>query len=380
MNKCFITKLDGASGNSDLLRIGEMRVHFDKSANPTTSNRGKNIQFTKDSQLEIIGDAYFTDETLSTNLGKKITVTKDFPKSVYVSNADCDVCILDKYSLSLINDWTPNTTNDNGNFHFDLEGLKYSKSLSHLIVPKSKVSGDIANLKGLTALTRIDLSNSQVSGDIANLKSLTALSILNLSNSQVSGDIANLKGLTALTALGLYNTQVSGDIANLKNLTALTSISLYNVQVSGDIANLKELTALTTLNLYNQQVPLTGDIGQLSTMSNCTDMKLWYCKLTGDLALLPSKCRYASFIGDKGSVFTWSTRPSTAKIIAIEGNASLTNIDKMLQDQAQCQVGFTSSDAVFYKTISVNGNRTSASDDAVAALQHKGYTISITKA
>ena len=288
MNKCFITKLDGASGNSDLLRIGEMRVHFDKSANPTKSNRGKNIQFTKDSQLEIIGDAYFTDETFSTNLGKKITVTKDFPKSVYVSNADCDVCILDKYSLYLINDWTPGTTNDNGNFHFDLEGLKFSKSFGKLSVPKSKISGDIANLKGLTALT--------------------------------------------------------------------------------------------SMSLYNQQVPLTGDIGQLSTMSNCTDMKFWYCKLTGDLALLPSKCRYASFIGDKGSVFTWSTRPSTAKIIAIEGNASLTNIDKMLQDQAQCQVGFTSSDAVHLKTISVAGSRTSASDDAVATLQQNGYTISIAKA
>ena len=357
MNKCFITKLDGASGNSNLLRIGEMRVHFDKSANPTTSNRGKNIQFTKDSQLEIIGDAYFTDENLSTNLGKKITVTKDFPKSVYVSNADCDVCILDKYSLFLINDWTRNTTNDNGNFHFDLEGLKYSKSLSSLVVPRSKVSSDIANLKGLTALTRIDLSFSQVSGDIANLKSLTALSILNLSNSQVSGDIANLKSLTVLSILNLYNTNISGDIANLKGLTALTYIAIDN-----------------------PQVPLTGDIGQLSTLSNYTDIKFWHSKLTGDLATLSSKCKYASFVSDKGSVFTWSTRPSTAKIIAIEGNASLTNIDKMLQDQAQCQVGFTSSDAVFYKTISVKGNRTSASDDAVAALQQKGYTISIAKA
>jgi Leucine-rich repeat (LRR) protein len=380
MNKCFITKLDGASGNSNLLRIGEMRVHFDKSANPTTSNRGKNIQFTKDSQLEIIGDAYFTDENLSTNLGKKITVTKDFPKSVYVSNADCDVCILDKYSLFLINDWTRNTTNDNGNFHFDLEGLKYSKSLSSLVVPRSKVSSDIANLKGLTALTRIDLSFSQVSGDIANLKSLTALSILNLSNSQVSGDIANLKSLTVLSILNLYNTNISGDIANLKGLTALTRIDLHNTQVSGDIANLKGLTALTYIAIDNPQVPLTGDIGQLSTLSNYTDIKFWHSKLTGDLATLSSKCKYASFVSDKGSVFTWSTRPSTAKIIAIEGNASLTNIDKMLQDQAQCQVGFTSSDAVFYKTISVKGNRTSASDDAVAALQQKGYTISIAKA
>ena len=48
MNKCLVTKLNGSSNNSELLRLGEMRVHFDKSENPTTSNRGKNIMFTKE--------------------------------------------------------------------------------------------------------------------------------------------------------------------------------------------------------------------------------------------------------------------------------------------------------------------------------------------
>ena len=356
MNKCLITKLNGVSDNSDLLRIGEMRVHFDKSENPTTSNRGKNFKFTKDSQLEIIGDAYFTDETLSTNLGKKITITKDSPKSVYVSNSDCDVCILDKYSLLLINDWVKNTTNDNGNFSFSIEDLKYSVNFY-----------------------QIYCSNGQVTGDISALKNLTALVNLVLGKTQVTGDIANLRGLTALQELNLHHTQVTGDIANLRELTALTKISMDQTQLSGDIASLKGLTALTIIGMSNEQVPLTGNISQLSTLSNCTYIRLNNSKLTGDLALLPSKCRYASFFNDKGSVFTWSTRPSSAKIIAIEGNASLTNIDKMLQDQAQCQVGFTSSDAVSYKTISVAGNRTSASDDAVAALQQKGYTIRIAK-
>ena len=203
---------------------------------------------------------------------------------------------------------------------------------------------------------------------------------LSLNNTQASGDIANLKNLTALTNLDLSRTNVSVDIVNLKNLTALATLKLYMTQVSGDIANLKDLTVLKSLTLSNAQVPLTGDIGQLSTLSNCTEMSLQYSKLTGDLATLPSVCRFASFSSDKGSVFTWSTRPSSAKIIAIEGTASLTNIDKMLQDQAQCQVGFSSNDSAWYKTISVAGNRTSASDDAVASLQQKGYTISIAKA
>ena len=109
-------------------------------------------------------------------------------------------------------------------------------------------------------------------------------------------------------------------------------------------------------------------------------MNFKYSKLIGDLATLPASCRFASFGTGKGSVFTWSNRLSTAKIIAIEGNASVTNIDKMLQDQAQCQVGFKLNDSTWYKTISVAGNRTSASDAAVSTLQSKGYTVSIISA
>lgn len=329
MDKCFITKLKGASGNSDLLRIGEMRVHFDKSTVPTTSNRGKNIQFTKDSQLELIGDAYFTDETLSTNLGKKITVTKDFPKSVYVSNADCDVCILDKYSLSIINDWVKNTTNDNGNFHFDLDGLKYSKSLSKLIAPKSKASGDIENLKNLTALTSIGLNGTNV-----------------------SGDISSLQNLSALTSIGLNSTNVSGDISVFKNLTALQSLLVDNI--SGDISNLKGLNNLSTIKCNNST-------------------------LNGDLATLPPNVTFLS-LNKCTTTFSWGERPSSSKIVAMEGNIVISNIDTMLQNQAQCQAAITSSSNTWEKTITCIGTRSSASDAAVQTLQSKGYTVSINPA
>ena len=198
--------------------------------------------------------------------------------------------------------------------------------------------------------------------------------------SDVEIAILDKYSLTTISSYGVNWNILKFSISDLKYSTALTSLILLNTQVSGDIANLKGLTALTSLDLSSTQVPLTGDIGQLSSLSNCLDIKLKNSKLTGDLAMLPSKCRFVSFLYDKGSVFTWSTRPSSAKIIAIEGNANLTNIDKMLQDQAQCQVGFSPNSETWYKTISVAGNRTSASDDAVATLQQKGYTISISKA
>ena len=337
MNKCLVTKLDGSSNNPDLLRLGEMRMKILKVSNPTEHTQGFSIGVNNNVTLEIVSNGYFTDKTLTENKGKNITINAG-TSSVWVSgNNDVEIAILDKYSLT---------------------------SLATYYVTEASS----------------DVYGKNIKLDISDLKYSTALTSIVLSEAQVSGDIANLKNLTALTSINLSGTQVSGDIANLKNLTALTSINLSGTQVSGDIANLKNLTALISLNLYNAQVPLTGDIGQLSTLSSCVSISLKYSKLTGDLAILPSKLRFVSFANDKGSVFTWSTRQSTAKIIAIEGNASLTNIDQMLQNQAQCQVGFTSHDYSWYKTISVSGKRTSASDDAVATLQQNGYTISIAKA
>ena len=336
MNKCLVTKLNGSSNNPELLRLGEMRMKILKVSNPTEHTQGFSIGVNNNVTLEIVSDGYFTDKTLTENKGKNITINVG-RSSVFVSgNNDVEIAILDKYSLTSL-----------FSFYLGESNSIYGKNIEL----------DISDLKYSTALTSIQLSDSQV-----------------------SGDIVNLKNLTALTSINLRNTQISGDIVNLKNLTALTSLALPYTQVSGDIVNLKNLTALTNIELYNEQVPLIGNINQLSNLSSCVSMTFKYSKLTGDLAMLPSECRFVSFANDKGSVFTWGTRQSTAKIVAIEGNATITNIDKMLQDQAQCQVGFLSNDPLWYKTISVAGNRTSASDNAVATLQQKGYTISIEKA
>ena len=361
MSKCLVTKLNGSSNNTELLRLGEMKISINKIDSPNKVTQGFNFIFNKAVKLEIIGNGNFTDDTLTVNKGKQITLTPNVSHKVYVSNDDFDVAILDKYSIVRM-------------FNY----AEYDPSINY--ASKNKFISNIDVFKYSKALTSLSLSNTKVSGDIANLKELTSLTSLSLSNTKVSGDIANLKELTSLTSLSLYNTKVSGDIANLKELTSLTSLSLSNTKVSGDIANLKTLTALTKLELYNKNLPITGNIGELSTLLNCNYIIIYYSKLTGDLAVLPSACKYISAIFDKGSVFTWSNRPTSAKILAINTKASLTNIDKMLQDQAKCQVGFTPSDPIAHKTISVTGNRTSASDDAVATLQQKGYTVSINPA
>ena len=336
MGKCLVTKLNGSTSNSDLLRLGEMRMKILKVQTPTDHTQGFSIGVNKAITLEIVSDGYFTDKTLTKNNGKTITLNAGM-NSIWVNgDNDVEIAILDKYSLSSL-------------------ASNYVDEVS-------------------------DIYGNNIKLNFSDLKYSLAMNTLSLWQTQVSGDIGDLKALTGLTYLNIRDTQVSGDIGNLKALTNLTILDLSNTQVSGDIGNLKALTNLTYLSLSNPAKPLFGDIDKLSNMSKCTSMSLNYCKLTGDLAALNGSCIFVSFNLDKGSVFTWSTRPSTAKILAIEGNARITNVDKMLQDQAQCQVGFSSESSPRFKTISVAGNRTSASDDAVATLQQKGYTISIAKA
>lgn len=358
MGKCLVTKLNGSSNNPELLRLGEMRMKILKVSNPTEHTQCFSLSVNKAVTLEIVSDGYFTDKTLTENKGKNITLNIGANDIWVNGNSDVEIAILDKYSLTRITTYYQNELPDKiygDNVKLNLSDLKYSNNL-----------------------TILDLSHAQVSGDIANLKDCASFISLNLSNTQVSGDIANLKNLTSLTTLNLYNTKVSGDITNFKNLTALTTLSLYNTQIGGDIANLKNLTLLTYLSLDNTKV--SGNIGELRGLTKCTNISLKGSTFTGDLSLIPSSCKFISFSNNKNTVLSWTNRPSTSKILAIEGNARITNVDKMLQDQAQCNVGFDESSPSWYKAISCVGTRTSASDAAVQTLQSKGYTVSITPA
>jgi hypothetical protein len=346
MGKCLVTKLNGSSNNSDLLRIGEMRIKFNKVSNPTAITQCIKLNVARGTKLEIIGDGYFTDSSLAQNKGKNLTITANTNTKVYVSNNDIELAILDKYAIAAIFV----EENFNGNAAFDIDFLKYSTQVTNLYLNNIPVYGDIAALKNLTALTNINLSNTNVSGDIAALKNLTALTNLNAISTQLSGDISALKNLTALTNLNAVSTQLFGDIAAFKNLTNLTGLRLSNTNISGDIVNLKNLTKIATVEFKN----VAG--------------------LTGDMGTLPDNILF--FTGGSGK-FTWTTSSRTY-ILATE-NAHCDKIDDMLNDMATKTAKFAG-EQTWYKTISLIGSRTSASDAAIQTLQSKGYTVSITPA
>ena len=178
-------------------------------------------------------------------------------------------------------------------------------------------------------------------------------------NSTDGFSIETLKESENLKLLWIYG-NVSGDIANLKGLTALTSLSAtYGDKITLKAADFSEMPNLRSINIGTDGTPYTGKFGDAATLSP-------------ELIYL--------FLGRNSATIEWTVRPSTSKIIGILGSPKLSNIDKMLQDQAQCVTGITSSTPEYMKTITATGTRTSASDAAVQTLQSKGYTVSITPA
>lgn len=352
MAKCLVTKLNGSVDNNELLRLGEMRIKVESVESPTKDTQGFGVSFAEPTTVEIVGDGYFTDNTLTENKGKSMVVSSS--QGVIVNQATT-VAIRNKYKLTSLNVFIPSGNPYGKNKVLNIDDLKYSTSLISLNLSETQVSGNIANLKNLVALRTLMLTKNKVAGDIANLKSLTSLTALSLYNTHVNGNIADLKNLVALTNLDIASTNISGDIANLKSLTALTKLSIAKSNISGDITNI--------------YFALRGTIKEFSVA---------YCNyLSGDLASLPNNILF--FNSEKGnSKFTWTKGSSRTNILACV-NLHCTNIDDMLNDMANMTASFAGQPS-YYNIISLVGTRTSASDAAVQTLQSKGYTVYVTPA
>lgn len=369
MGKCLVTKLSGSSNNNSLLRIGEFRIKKQKVVSPTKDTQSFNIGVKFDTDINIMGNGFFTNENLSENNGVSLKKTNSSVGALYVNNADdINISVLNKYNIESL-------SCQSGSFTFDIDELKYSKYLSYLYLINC-AKGDISSLKNCYALGNLIInSGANIYGDITSLKELTSLTNINLYGAKLNGDIGSLSTLTKLIELNLFNekgSDIYGDIASLKGLLNLATINLYGAKVNGSLDNLSSLTKLNTIIIQG----LSGSIDSLRNLSKLVYLAINGGTFTGDLALLPSTCNFVSFNGDYGSILSWSSRSSSAKILTIEGFPNITNIDKLLQDEANC----TAPDSVSRKVIEIKGTRTSASDAAVQTLQSKGYTISITPA
>ena len=342
MGKCLVTKLNGTVNNNDLLHIGECVIGVESSsANELLL------------QVNLGGTEYYCEqdhksgeETVSGGVKKAISSWRDL-KSISAVGL-YRFHFLNKYSIRGLLEKSIKGINE-------INQVNYLNNITQLVL--SINSADVFDLNTLKQSTSLNLLilKGNVAGDISSLKNMIALTNLSINSSHVTGDISSLENMIALTNLSINSSHVTGDISSLKNMTALTNFS-GTLFIKGKAEELKMLSSLTSFNCAN--TVNKGDFG--------------------DIATLPASFIYL-YIGSDASI-SWTSRPATSKIIGIFGSPKLSNIDKMLQDQAQCVTGITSSTAEFMKSISATGTRTSASDAAVQTLQSKGYTVSITPA
>lgn len=96
---CLVTTYKATVNDNSLLKVGEMRIKVSSVESPNGNTNGFSLLVYKDVELEIIGDGYFTDETLTQNKGKKITFTNQ-DRNVFVSNGNFEVSISNKYAIA----------------------------------------------------------------------------------------------------------------------------------------------------------------------------------------------------------------------------------------------------------------------------------------
>lgn len=290
MAKCLVTKLKEATNNISLLKIGEMRVHVSplNGIDYSSSNLEINVESGKTLNLEIIGNGYFTDSTLSSNLGKSLVLSSG--RKVYLSDGEYEVSIISKYDIT-------NFIDGGRNFTVDIRDLRFCPTISYISLRENSY-GDISNLK--------------------NIKSI----YITIASNNVKGDISVFSENNVLQILKIVSKNVFGNISVFRNNTELTQLSFINSNCNGDLANI------------------------------APKLKVFY--------------------SNENSTFSWSNRSSDKTLFSILFYPLINNLDKMLIDISTCTDGDFST-----KVIEVRGNRTSSSDEAIAILQSRGYTVSI---
>lgn len=357
MNKCLITRLGGVVNNNSLPKLGELTIKFTKGTKYI--NRNITLKFSQKTEIKISGDSAFDNgsKTTTLNAGQQAQLSFNNMNEMEIS--------FPKYNLQYL---AINIT-DGGTAKFDIGDLKYSKLLESLNVSNTDVYGDISSVSGLVLLNSFRVANTKVHGDISAISNLSKLTVTELSNTATTGDLSAISNLLKLRYVQISNTYITGNLSAISNLSELVKFEATGLDLVADVSAIANLNNLSYLYVDK----LKGNINTINNLQNLQVLASTAAEMTGDLALLPSSMYRLELSKATKSSFSWSDRPSSAKILSIYGSMVLSNIDKMLIDNAKCVVPTSGDNNT--KNFYIIGKRTSASDSAVQTLQSKGYSV-----
>lgn len=202
---------------------------------------------------------------------------------------------------------------------------------------------------------------------------------LNISNEGNNTPISKCR-----SSMILKNTNIVGSFSEVPHMyTLICNNCTLNGDETLDLSALPSSVVAALIEFSFTSGKITGDISLLDSthaplLSNKA-MNVWGNKdkigTWGDVSKLLKEGNVVMLSkSDKG--YTWSNRPSNYKILSISGCNFKTegDIDKMFVNQATLEAG----SSYQYKVINAIGTRTATSDSAIATLQEKGFTVSVT--
>lgn len=258
----LITTLDQAVTDTNLLPLGAIRLLSETVTDPTDANRVCGIAgpFT----AEINGDGYFTDQTLTENLGKTITFTGAAVHYFWTSNGSYEIFVKPKYGLLQL------ILSANG-VYADIDTLAYMTDCETMMFASELTKGDISNIKECPALTSLrrtttTLALDGIEGDVDELlDNVPSLRTLDMSRTRCKATLKKIAE-SSLTTLSLFMTEaVSGDLSEFADYTQFESFSIgalrvgVNTKITGSITALGKNINATRLGVAYTSVTGTCD-------------------------------------------------------------------------------------------------------------------------
>lgn len=265
----------------------------------------------------IVQNGYFTNDA-----GENLGTTKTNSESFTCSKGS-KLILTDKYGIINIE------CKNDAKCTINTEYLKFKKSNGGLYSCKGVLVGNTSDLKDKEYNT-LQITGSKLSGKFTDISISDSIQYMEIGYTDIELNLS--------------------DLAPYKNLTA--AFTLPN-NTNGDLSVFdSNFSKLNVIYFGNNLGTVYGDMSKLSP------------------SIVEVSCNH------KSNSFTWKgTRPSSATICVFDAYANFgDDLDAMLINQANCQKGNTLVPFI------LTGNRTDASDAAVATLQSKGYTIWINDA
>ena len=209
MKNCLVTKLKGVVNNSNLLGIGEYKMHINLSSAVTDVK-----MFGNGGTITILGDNnyYFTKNGQQTKTIEYSSVAATWPSGEY------DVLFTNKYAITMCD----------GANGIDLEVFSFSDSLKY--INASNVRGDITFLNGKTLTSGLKLS-----GD---------------SNYGVTGPLSAIVSATKNASVQFQFTSIVGDIALLGNTGSKQISVVESPYITGSLEGLVAALASDPINPF----------------------------------------------------------------------------------------------------------------------------------